>query len=97
VSPVLRWARCPDDGRLHALAAVDVDRAGAQGYAETLCGHRLPADVAIEDDPAAPLCLPCVVGAVPDLRSPGQLGGEGEQRVESRRGQLVVRRAHVRA
>ncbi len=70
----LRWARDPEDGRLHAPASVDVRAAQSRGYAECLCTHKLPADVMFEPGPSGLLCVPCVIGAVPDLRALGLLG-----------------------
>ncbi|MGH4015871.1 MAG: hypothetical protein ACRDSL_18500 [Pseudonocardiaceae bacterium] len=71
----LHWARCPDDGRLHALASYDVRRAESRGYAECLCTHKLPAEVVFENGPSGPLCLPCRIGAASDLRDLGLLDG----------------------
>lgn len=39
----LRWARCPDEGRLHLLAPGDVRRATADGHARAVCGRPVPA------------------------------------------------------
>lgn len=69
-----RWARDQYDRRLHALEGVDVLLAEARGYAECLCGHKLPAEVVFEDGPSGALCLLCVVGAVADVPDPGNWG-----------------------
>lgn len=69
----LRWARDPDDGRLHALAPGDVHLAGSRGYTECLCRHKLAPDVIFEPGPSGKWCLPCVIGAAPDLRALGLL------------------------
>lgn len=68
-----RWARDPDDGRLHALVPGDAHLAGSRGYAECLCRHKLPPDVIFEPGLSGALCLPCVIGAAPDLRALGLL------------------------
>lgn len=39
---VLRWAVSLHDELCHALKPTDIDRAVARGYAEALCGHRIP-------------------------------------------------------
>lgn len=70
-----RWARCPDDGRLHAVDRLDAELAPVRGYTEALCGHRLPIDVATEDGPSGALCLPCVVGVTSEAPDPGRFGG----------------------
>jgi hypothetical protein len=71
---VTRWAREVFDGRLHAVASVDMGLAEVRGYAEAQCGHRLPADVDSEDGPSGELCLPCVIGVTSDLEDPGRMG-----------------------
>jgi hypothetical protein len=72
-----RWAHCAHDGRMHALEPADVILAPSRGYAEALCGQRLPADVATEDRPSGALCLPCVVGVASDLPDPPEPGTGG--------------------
>jgi hypothetical protein len=73
--PAMHWTRCPTDGRLHAIAPTDTAQAAACGYAEALCGHRLPAeDLAIQDLPSGALCLPCVIGVTADMEDPGPMG-----------------------
>jgi hypothetical protein len=70
--PTVRWARCLVDGRLHAIDRGDVALTSVRGYAEALCGHRVPtADVAFEDVPSGALCMPCVIGVASDLPDPG--------------------------
>jgi hypothetical protein len=60
----LRWARCPEDGRLHLLQPAGVDLAAASGHAEAVCGHRVPAQgLTINGVPAGALCMACVIGA----------------------------------
>lgn len=70
-TPGIWWARDPGDGRIHAVATVDIEAAPGRGWTEALCELRLPVDVALysgrED---AELCWPCHVGAVADLRDP---------------------------
>jgi hypothetical protein len=71
----MHWARCSIDGRLHAIAPIDATQAVARGYAETLCGHHLPAEgLAMQDVPSGSLCLPCVIGVTADMPDPGRLG-----------------------
>lgn len=73
--PAMHWARCPADGRLHAIEPTDTKRAGTRGYAEALCGHRLTAEnLAIQDVPSGALCLPCVIGVTSDMQDPGRMG-----------------------
>jgi hypothetical protein len=60
----LRWARCPDDGRLHLLQPAGVDLAAASGHAQAVCGHRVPAQgLTINGVPSGALCMACVIGA----------------------------------
>jgi hypothetical protein len=71
----MHWVRCATDGRLHAIAPTDSEQAVARGYAEALCGHRLPAEgLAIQDAPSGALCLPCVIGVTADMQDPGPMG-----------------------
>jgi hypothetical protein len=73
--PTVRWARCPFDGRLHAVDHGDVELTSVRGYAEALCGHRVPRDdLTFEDVPSGALCLPCVIGVTSDLPDPGRIG-----------------------
>ncbi len=74
----LRWARCPDEGRLHLLEPADVAAATTQGHAQAVCGRRIPADgLTITSDLSGALCMSCVVGAAfqdgPPRSIPGQL------------------------
>jgi len=60
----LRWARSPDDGRLHLLQSAGVDLAAASGHAQAICGHRVPAQgLTINGVPSGALCMACVIGA----------------------------------
>jgi hypothetical protein len=60
----LRWARCPDDGRLHLLQPAGVDLAAASGHGQAVCGHRVPAQgLTINGVPSGALCMACVIGA----------------------------------
>ena len=60
----LRWARCPEDGRLHLLQPAGVDLAATSGHADAVCGHRVPAQgLTINGVPAGALCMACVIGA----------------------------------
>ena len=60
----LRWARSPDDGRLHLLQPAGVDLAAANGHAQAVCGHRVPAQgLTINGVPSGALCMACVIGA----------------------------------
>ncbi|MGB8994240.1 MAG: hypothetical protein WCC65_02890 [Pseudonocardiaceae bacterium] len=60
----LRWARCPDDGRLHLLQPAGVNLAAASGHAQALCGHRVPVQgLTINGVPSGALCMACVMGA----------------------------------
>lgn len=71
----MHWARCPTDGRLHAIEPTDTEQAPARGYAEALCGHRLPTGgLAVQDVPSGALCLPCVIGVTADMPDPGRMG-----------------------
>jgi hypothetical protein len=73
--PTVRWARCPFDGRLHAVDDGDVELTSIRGYAEALCGHRVPGDdLAFADVPSGSLCVPCVIGFASDLPNPGRFG-----------------------
>ena len=57
----LRWVRCPDDGRLHLLAPVEVVVAATGGQAEVLCGRVLPAQgLPRADGPSGAVCMACV-------------------------------------
>ncbi len=61
---LLRWARCPEDGRLHLLAAAEADVAPGGGHATgALRGIRLGAGgLTLSTGPAAELCLACLAG-----------------------------------
>jgi hypothetical protein len=73
--PAMHWVRCSTDGLLHAIAPTDSAQAVACGYAETLCGHHLPAEgLALQDVPSGALCLPCVIGVTADMPDPGPMG-----------------------
>ncbi|MGH4008136.1 MAG: hypothetical protein ACRDTH_08275 [Pseudonocardiaceae bacterium] len=59
----LRWARCPDDGRLHLLVPVEVVVAATGGQAEALCGRALPAEgLTLASGSSGPVCTACVDG-----------------------------------
>lgn len=65
-SPVeqLRWARCPDDDRLHLVQPVDATLATVRGHAQTVCGHRIPAaGLTITSVASGALCMACVITA----------------------------------
>ncbi len=73
--PVVRWARCPHNGRHHAVRPLDADRMPALGYAETLCGHTIRGEgLTFQDTSSGALCVACVVGVTSDLPDPGQTG-----------------------
>jgi hypothetical protein len=58
----LRWARCPDHGRLHLVQPADVTLAVTRGYAEAVCGHRIAAEgLTINRGPSGALCMACVI------------------------------------
>lgn len=60
----LRWARCSDQGCLHLVHPADVTRAAVNGYAETVCGHRIAAEgLTISGVPSGALCMSCVIAA----------------------------------
>lgn len=72
---MMRWAVHPGDEHCHAVAPSDLDKSEALGYAEALCGARLPnAGLKSADRPWGLLCLPCVIGATADLSDPGRMG-----------------------
>ncbi|MGH3789759.1 MAG: hypothetical protein ACRDQ9_02975 [Pseudonocardiaceae bacterium] len=64
VGQLLRWARCPDDGRLHLLRLAEVLRATAGDHAQALCGQRVPAD-GLTNGLSCALCTTCITG-IPD-------------------------------
>lgn len=58
----LRWARCPDHGRLHLVQPADVTLAAARGHTRTVCGHRIVAEgLTISGVPLGALCMSCVI------------------------------------
>ena len=57
--PPLRWARCPDDGRLHLVQPADVAVTDT-GHALALCGIRLGADGLTVSGSAGALCSTCI-------------------------------------
>lgn len=62
----LRWARCPDDGRLHLLqpgTAVAATTTG--GHAQALCGQELAPEGLTITSSAGPLCMTCIAAIVP--------------------------------
>ena len=57
----LRWARCPDEGRLHLLAPVEVVVAATGGQAEALCGRALPPQcLTLANGSSRAVCMACV-------------------------------------
>jgi hypothetical protein len=59
----LRWARCPDNGRLHLLHPAGVTLAAAGDHAQAVCGHRILAEgLTINGDSTGALCMACVIG-----------------------------------
>ncbi len=59
----LRWARCPDQGRLHLLVPAEVVAAATGGHAEALCGQALPAQgLTLTNSSSGAVCLACVAG-----------------------------------
>lgn len=70
----LRWARCPDEGRLHLFGPVEVVVAATGGQAEAFCGRALPAEGLILDSGSSgAVCMACV-GGIP---WPSNSGTEG--------------------
>ncbi len=60
----LRWARCPDDGRLHLVQPSDVTLTATRGYAPAVCGHRIAAaGLTINSVASGALCMSCVIAA----------------------------------
>ncbi|MGH3770703.1 MAG: hypothetical protein ACRDRW_04795 [Pseudonocardiaceae bacterium] len=60
---LLRWARCPDDGRLHLLPFAEVPRVAAGDHVRALCGQRVPADgLVITRGLSWAPCMACVIG-----------------------------------
>jgi hypothetical protein len=80
----LRWARCPDDGRLHLLQPADVTLAATRGHAPSLCGYRIPVQgLTIKSVPSGSgsgssgsgsLCMACVIGATSETSGPDRRG-----------------------
>jgi hypothetical protein len=71
----MHWARCPIDGRLHALEPTDTEQAVARGHAAAVCQHRLPAEgLVVQDVPSGALCMPCVMVVTADMPDPGRMG-----------------------
>jgi len=62
----LRWARCPEEGRLHLLRPAEIVIAVTSGWAEALCGRALAAQgLALSHGVAGALCLACLAEAGP--------------------------------
>ncbi len=71
----IRWALHPGDEHCHAVAPGDLRKSGTCGYAEALCGARVPgAGLESAERPWGVLCLPCAIGATADLPDPGRMG-----------------------
>ena len=71
VRQLLRWARCPDDGRLHLLPLAEVLCAAAGGHARALCGQRVPAEsLTITSGLSWALCMTCITS----MPNPGPRG-----------------------
>jgi hypothetical protein len=70
----VRWVRCPDDQRLHAVDPFDVTMISIRGYVECLCGRTVATTVEFEPGPSGALCLPCVLGVTSDTPDPGRFG-----------------------
>lgn len=61
----LRWARCPDDGRLHLLQPADVVVAATGLRAEALCGRLLPTEgLTLGHGWAGALCTGCLAAPI---------------------------------
>ena len=72
VRQLLRWARRPDDDRLHLLAPAEVPRGTAKDHARALRGQRIPAKgLPITSSPAWALCVTCVLGIPAEMLDPG--------------------------
>lgn len=57
----LRWARCPEQGRLHLLRSAAVTGAAVGGLAQAVCGHQIPAHgLTITGGPSGALCMDCI-------------------------------------
>ncbi len=71
----LRWAHCPDEGRLHLLAPDEVLRATGRGHAQALCGRSVPArGLTLTDNSSGALCLACVGGVPAESKDLGPKG-----------------------
>ncbi|MGH3718170.1 MAG: hypothetical protein ACRDRI_04870 [Pseudonocardiaceae bacterium] len=63
VGQLLRWAHCPEDGRLHLLRLIEVLRAASRDHARALCGQRVPAGgLIIASGLSWALCTTCTTG-----------------------------------
>jgi len=70
VRQLLRWARCPEDGRRHLLQPAEIPR-GAGEHARALRGRRVPADgLTIISGLSWVLCVTCVCGIPPTRGAP---------------------------
>jgi hypothetical protein len=68
----LRWARCPDDGRLHLLQPAHVSFAVAGRHAQTVCGQWMAAEgLTINSGPSGTLCMTCVIDASAQMPAAG--------------------------
>ncbi|MGH3833250.1 MAG: hypothetical protein ACRDRS_22915 [Pseudonocardiaceae bacterium] len=66
----MRWARCPDDDRLHLLRPAELPHA-AGDHAQALCGQRVPADgLTTISGLSWALCITCVCGIPPEMSDP---------------------------
>ncbi|MEO7196092.1 MAG: hypothetical protein ABIZ05_14985 [Pseudonocardiaceae bacterium] len=66
----LRWARCPEDGRLHLLQPAVLPRAAGE-HARALCGRRVPADgLTVISGLSWALCITCVCGVPTEMSDP---------------------------
>ncbi|MGH3899290.1 MAG: hypothetical protein ACRDTA_13825 [Pseudonocardiaceae bacterium] len=71
-----RWARCPEQGRLHLLRSADVIAATNQGHARAVCGRPIPAEgLTITGGPSGALCMACALGATSSMPACGPRGG----------------------
>ncbi len=72
----LRWARCPEQGRLHLLHPDDVIAATNQGQARAICKRLIPAEgITITNGPSAALCMGCVLDATSPIPARSPRGG----------------------
>lgn len=67
-APAARWALSPRDYRAHAVSGLTGDSTMA-----ARCGHVIPVEAGLDDEPRAQTCPRCVLVVAPTFEERGEL------------------------